>query len=156
MLPSLTSTFVAVKPRIDATLRWIYQKTFSAKDSIAFYDMLAFLLDNNKSLQQAFIDMRNVVTDFGRKHHPYAVLLTDCLSALDEGQGVFEKVLLEWVPVQEATLIGSGMLSGKLSDALRRASQIVEGKKHGLYPVWGAGLPLLSAGYRGADDAYGV
>ncbi|MGX8941875.1 hypothetical protein ACWWJF_17865 [Symbiopectobacterium sp. Eva_TO] len=78
--------------------------------------MLAFLLDNNKSLQQAFIDMRNVVTDFGRKHHPYAVLLTDCLSALDEAQGAFEKVLLEWVAIQEATLIGSGMLSGKLSD----------------------------------------
>lgn len=65
MLSSLTSAAVAVKPRIDATLRWIYQKTFSVKDRIAFYDMLAFVLDNNKSLQQAFLDMRNVATDFG-------------------------------------------------------------------------------------------
>jgi len=61
MLPSLTSTVVAFKPRIDATLRWIYQKIFSAKDRIAFYDMLDFLLDNNKSLQQAFLDMRNAL-----------------------------------------------------------------------------------------------
>ncbi|HGJ5882299.1 type II secretion system F family protein [Arsenophonus sp.] len=105
------------------------------------------LLDNNKSLQQAFIDMRNVVTDFGRKHHPYAVLLTDCLSALDEGQGAFEKVLLEWVPVQEATLIGSGILSGKLSDALRRASQIVEGKKTIVSALFGAlGYPCFLLG----------
>lgn len=138
MLPLLTSTVVAVKPRIDATLRWIYQKTFSARDRIAFYDRLAFLLDNNKSLQQAFIDMRHVVTDFGRKHHPCSVLLTDCLSALDEGQGAFEKGLLEWVPVQEATLIGSGMLSGKLSDALRRARQMVEGKKTMVSALFGA------------------
>lgn len=147
MLRSLTSAIVATKPRIAVTARWIYQKTFSAKDRIAFYDMLAFLLDNNKSLQQAFIDMRNVVTDFGRKHHPYAVLLTDCLSALDEGQGAFEKVLLEWVPVQEATLIGSGILSGKLSDALRRASQIVEGKKTMVSALFGAlGYPCFLLG----------
>ncbi|PAU99277.1 pilus assembly protein PilR [Arsenophonus sp. ENCA] len=134
----LNIDFIAVKPHINTTIHWIYQKTFSAKDRIVFYDMLAFLLDNNKSLQQAFLDMRNVATDFGRKHHPYAVLLTDCLSALDEGQGAFEKVLLEWVPVQEATLIGSGILSGKLSDALRRASQIVEGKKTMVSALFGA------------------
>ncbi|QBY45764.1 type II secretion system F family protein (plasmid) [Arsenophonus nasoniae] len=131
-------SFAGLQPHLKTAIRWIYQKTFSAKDRIAFYDMLAFLLDNNKSLQQAFIDMRNVITDFGRKHHPYAVLLTDCLSALDEGQGAFEKVLFDWVPVQEATLIGSGILSGKLSDALRRASQIVEGKKTMVSALFGA------------------
>ncbi|MDR5617845.1 type II secretion system F family protein [Arsenophonus sp.] len=131
-------TFAGIQPHLKAALRWVYQKTFSAKDRIAFYDMLAFLLDKNKSLQQAFIDMRSGVTDFGRKHHPFAVLLTDCLSALDEGQGAFEKVLLEWVPVQKAPLIGSGILSGKLSDALRRASQIVEGKKTMISALFGA------------------
>ena len=68
MFPSLQSAVIAAKPRINAIARWIYQKTFTAKDRIAFYDQLAFLLDNNKSLQQAFIDMRSVVTDFGRKH----------------------------------------------------------------------------------------
>ncbi|MGP1924948.1 MAG: hypothetical protein ACTS73_08975 [Arsenophonus sp. NEOnobi-MAG3] len=29
-------------------------------------------MDNNKSLQQAFIDMRNVVTDFTHKYYSYA------------------------------------------------------------------------------------
>lgn len=139
--------FAGIQPHLKTALRWIYQKTFFAKDRIAFYDMLVFLLDNNKSLQQAFIDMRNVVTDFGRKHHPYAVLLTDCLSALDDGQGAFEKVLLEWVPVQEAALIGTGILSGNLSDALRRASQIVEGKKTMVFALLAAlGYPCFLLG----------
>jgi len=42
------------------------------------------------------------------------------------------------VPAQEATLIGSGLLSGKLSDALHRASQIVEGKKTMVSALFGA------------------
>lgn len=73
--------------------------------------------------------MRNVVIDFSRKHHPYVMLLSDCLSALDERQGAFEKVLFEWVSVQEVTLIRSSILARKLSDALRRASQIVRARK---------------------------
>lgn len=150
-------TFAGIQPHLKAALRWVYQKTFSAKDRIAFYDMLAFLLDNNKSLQQAFIDMRNVVTDFGRKHHPYAVLLTDCLSALDEGQGAFEKVLLEWVPVQEATLIGSGILSGKHLRCTAPCQPDCRGQKNdGLRPVRCIGLPLFPTGHRGADDAHGL
>ncbi|MFS1539763.1 MAG: hypothetical protein ACL7BU_14960 [Candidatus Phlomobacter fragariae] len=79
MLSSLTSTVVAVKQHFNSTTRWIYQKTFSTKDYITFYDMLTFLLDNNKSLQKSFLDMRNVFTYFGCKHHLYAVLLTDCI-----------------------------------------------------------------------------
>lgn len=115
--------------RAAAVRRWIYRHTFSAKDRMAFYEQLAFLLDNNRPLQQAFLDMRNVVTDFGRKRHPYAVLLDDFLAAVKQGQGALEQALLAWLPSQEATLIGSGTLAGKLSDSLRRASQIVEGKK---------------------------
>ncbi|MFS1564220.1 MAG: hypothetical protein ACL7AX_12510 [Candidatus Arsenophonus phytopathogenicus] len=43
--------FASIQPHLKTAILWIYQKTFSAKDRIAFYDMLAFLLDNNKSLQ---------------------------------------------------------------------------------------------------------
>lgn len=142
--------FAGIQPHLKAALRWIYQKTFIAKDRIAFYDQLAFLLDNNKSLQQAFLDMRSVVTDFGRKHHPFAVLLTDCLSALDEGQWAFELVLLDWLPVSEATLINSGMLSGNLSAALRRAGEIVAGKKRMVTALLGAlTYPLFLLGLIG-------
>ncbi len=39
---SLTSIINVVKPRIYATMRYIYKKIFSAKDHIAFYEMLDF------------------------------------------------------------------------------------------------------------------
>lgn len=135
--------------------RWIYRHTFSAKDRMAFYEQLAFLLDNNRPLQQVFLDMRNVVTDFGRKLHPYAVLLDDFLAAVKQGQGALEQALLAWLPSQEATLIGSGILAGKLSDALRRASQIVEGKESDdLSAAGGGGLSGGTAGAGCDDDAY--
>ncbi len=74
MWSSLNSLIMTVKPRITCIVRGIYQKTFSAKDRIAFYDMLAFcwIIRNLRTnrLQHAFIDMRNVVTDFCRKYHP--------------------------------------------------------------------------------------
>lgn len=109
--------------------RWIYQKTFSPKDRIVFYDQLAFLLDNKKSVKQAFSDMRDVSTDFGKKHSPYTVLFTDCINALDEGQDAFELILMEWLPEQEATLIISGFMAGKIEDSLRQVSKIVKGKE---------------------------
>lgn len=123
LLPSMP---FAVQP--SRVVRWLYRKTFSAKDRIRFYDLLAFQLDNNKTLQQAFMDMRDVATDFGSKEHPYAVLLTDFLNALEEGQHAFETVLLDWVPVQEATLISAGFLAGDISSALKRATVLVEAK----------------------------
>ncbi|OCQ52561.1 type IV pilin biogenesis protein [Photorhabdus australis subsp. thailandensis] len=128
----------SVDVQVSAVVRWIYRKTFSAKDRIAFYDMLAFLLDNNKSLRQALVDMRNVATDFGKKKHPIAVLLTDCIQALDEGQDALETMLMDWIPVQEATLIGSGVLAGNIADALRRASRIVQGKSEMTSALTGA------------------
>ncbi|PUA41486.1 pilus assembly protein PilR [Pseudomonas protegens] len=128
MLKRLRKEPQSVNAPVSPSVRWLYRKTFSAKDRIAFYDMLAFLLDNDKTLQQALMDMRNVATDFGEKKHPYAVMLTDCLNALEDGQSALETTLLDWVPVQEATLIGSGILAGNMADALHRASRLVQAK----------------------------
>jgi type II secretory pathway component PulF len=127
MFYRLQCSLRSVQQRAGHINRWLYRHTFCATDRIEFYDMLAFLLDNEKPLRQALSDMRDVATDFGRTRHPSAVLLTDCIHTLDEG-GSIAMVLLDWVPVQEATLIGAGVLEGRIAESLRRASRIVAGK----------------------------
>lgn len=128
MFKRLREKMQSVENNDSGIVRWIYQKTFSAKDRVSFYENLAFLLDNDKTIKQAFSDMRDVATDFGKKHSPYAVLLTDCISSLDEGQDAFELVLLEWIPEQEAVLIMSGLEAGDVETSLRQVCKIVKGK----------------------------
>lgn len=134
MLHRLQTSLQSVKETATGVNRWLCRHTFSASDRIEFYGMLAFLLDNEKPLRLALSDMRDVATDFGRIKHPSAVLLTDCIHALDEGESI-AMALLDWVPVQEATLIGAGVLEGKIAESLRRASRIVSGKEEMLSAI---------------------
>jgi type II secretory pathway component PulF len=127
----------SLRKRLTGANRWIYRRSFSANDRIEFYEMLAFLLDNNKPIRVALSNMRDVATDFGRKSHPSAVLLTDCIYALDKGESI-ENALLDWVPEQEATLIGAGVIEGNIAESLRRASRIVTGKSEMLGAIKGA------------------
>lgn len=129
----------SVKEKASNINRWLYRHTFSANDRIEFYELLAFLLDNEKSLRQALSDMCDVATDFGRNKHPSAVLLTDCINSLDNGESI-EVALLDWVPNQEATLIGAGVLEGNIAQSLRRASKIVAAKTEMLGAIKGAVL----------------
>lgn len=137
MFHRLQFSLQSVKEKATHANRWLYRHSFSANDRIEFYEMLAFLLDNEKPLRQALSDMRDVATDFGRKKHPSAVLLTDCIHALDDGESI-EVALLDWVPIQEATLIGAGVLEGNIAESLRRASRIVAGKGEMLGAIKGA------------------
>ncbi|MFN3071313.1 type II secretion system F family protein [Serratia sp. J2] len=137
MIHRLQFSLQSVKEKATHANRWLYRHSFSANDRIEFYEMLAFLLDNEKPLRQALSDMRDVATDFGRKKHPSAVLLTDCIHALDDGESI-EVALLDWVPIQEATLIGAGVLEGNIAESLRRASRIVAGKGEMLGAIKGA------------------
>ncbi|WP_447885334.1 type II secretion system F family protein [Serratia fonticola] len=137
MIHRLQFSLQSVKEKATHANRWLYRHSFSANDRIEFYEMLAFLLDNEKPLRQALSDMRDVATDFGRKKHPSAVLLTDCIHALDDGESI-EVALLDWVPIQEATLIGAGVLEGNIAESLRRASRIVSGKGEMLGAIKGA------------------
>lgn len=123
----LQSSLQSLSKRSAGINRWIYRHSFSAKDRIEFYEMLAFLLDNDKPIRVALSNMRDVATDFGNKSHPSAVLLSDCIHALDKGESI-ENALLDWVPEQEATLIGAGVTEGNIAESLRRASRIVTGK----------------------------
>lgn len=137
MFHRLQFSLQSVKEQATHANRWLYRHSFSANDRIEFYEMLAFLLDNEKPLRKALSDMRDVATDFGRKKHPSAVLLTDCIHALDDGESI-EVALLDWVPIQEATLIGAGVLEGNIAESLRRASRIVAGKGKMLGAIKGA------------------
>lgn len=137
MFHRLQFSLQSVKEQATHANRWLYRHSFSANDRIEFYEMLAFLLDNEKPLRQALSDMRDVATDFGRKKHPSAVLLTDCIHALDDGESI-EVALIDWVPIQEATLIGAGVLEGNIAESLRRASRIVAGKGEMLAAIKGA------------------
>ena len=127
MLADVKESLESIKSSLPKWNKWIYQHSFSSSDRIEFYEMLAFLLENEKPLKQALSEMKDVATDFGKKKHPSSVLLTDCIDALSNGDSI-EVALLNWVPAQEAMLIGAGVIEGRISESLRRASRIVEGK----------------------------
>lgn len=118
--------------------RWIYQHSFSGKDRKAFYEQLAFMLDSNKSVSRAFTEMRDIVTDFGQKEHPLAYLLSDCLDAISGHGSTLETTLAEWIPEQEAALISAGYQTGRISDALRNAITLIDGKSRIITTVIGA------------------
>jgi len=109
-----------------AATRWIYRHTFTTRDRLALYEDLAFLLDNNRTLEVALTSMRDTATDFGRRSSPSAVWLNDCLTSLSHGQSL-DVALADWVPRQEAAIISAGVMDGRVADALRRAMTVVQG-----------------------------
>ncbi|WP_339057580.1 type II secretion system F family protein [Candidatus Regiella endosymbiont of Tuberolachnus salignus] len=109
-----------------AATRWLYQYTFSSRDRLTLYEDLAFLLDNNRTLEVALTHMRDAATDFGRCHSPSAVWLNDCLHAISNGHSL-DVALKRWVPCQEAAIISAGVMEGRVPEALRRAMTVVQG-----------------------------
>ncbi|WP_235424032.1 type II secretion system F family protein [Citrobacter koseri] len=118
--------------------RWLYQHSFSGNDRKSFYEQLAFMLDSNKSLGRAFTEMRDIVTDFGQKEHPLAMLLSDCLDAIAGHGGTLETTLAQWIPEQEAALISAGYQTGKIAESLRNAITLIAGKQRITSTVVGA------------------
>jgi type II secretory pathway component PulF len=117
-----------VESNFNALSKWYRQHTFSTKDRMEFYESLAFLLDNEKTLEVALEEMRSVATDFGKRSHHTNLLLTDCIDAIGDGKSI-EQALIGWVPLQETSIIGAGILEGKIPEALKRAASIIEGKQ---------------------------
>ncbi|ECH4667687.1 type II secretion system F family protein [Salmonella enterica] len=106
--------------------RWLARKTFSTGERRDLYEDLAFLLDNNKTLEVALNDILNVATDFGQnRDNGTAMCMRDCIRALHSGQSI-DVGMADWIPVNEIALIGSGVKDGQLAGALRRAIKIVE------------------------------
>ncbi|EBZ0491385.1 general secretion pathway protein GspF [Salmonella enterica subsp. enterica serovar Infantis] len=126
ILQALNIFLTGILPGLKNGNRWMARKTFSMAERRELYEGLAFLLDNNKTLETALSDMLAVTTDFGKKRETgTAMCLQDCLSALRDGQSL-DIGLDGWVPPQEIAIISAGVSDGRLSDALRRATTIVE------------------------------
>ncbi|CNI31608.1 MULTISPECIES: type II secretion system F family protein [Yersinia] len=126
--------------------RWLYRHTFSTRDRLSLYEDLAFLLDNNRTLEVAITNMRDSATDFGKRSSPSAVWLNDCLKALSNGQSL-DVALGDWIPRQEAAIISAGVLDGHIADALRRAMTVVQGideMKSSIYSTLGYPLALIA------------
>lgn len=126
--------------------RWLYRHTFSTRDRLALYEDLAFLLDNNRTLEVALTSMRDSATDFGKQSSPSSVWLNDCLKAIRNGQSL-DVALADWIPAQEAAIISAGVMDGRLSEALRRAMAVVQGideMKSSVFSTLGYPLVLIS------------
>ncbi|MDH1321566.1 hypothetical protein N5C39_24780 [Enterobacter bugandensis] len=85
------------KSKHGAATRWLYRHTFSTGDRLSLYEDLAFLLDNNRTLEVALTNMRDSATDFGKRTSPSAVWLDDCLKAIRNGQSL-DVALADWIP----------------------------------------------------------
>lgn len=102
--------------------------SFSGKRRKPFYEVLRFLLENDKADAEAFRMIGDVYTDFGRHWHPYSELVEDCLQALRDnrpGQQL-QDVLARWIPAEEAALLGAGRKGKSLSVALEQSERLID------------------------------
>lgn len=102
--------------------------SFSGKRRKPFYEVLRFLLENDKADAEAFRMIGDVYTDFGRHWHPYSELVEDCLQALRDnrpGQQL-QDVLARWIPAEEAALLGAGRKGKTLSVALEQSERLID------------------------------
>lgn len=129
LIEKLSAVVSNILPRegLDEANRWLARKTFSSGERREMYEDLAFLLDNNKTLEVALTSMYSVATGFGQvRENGTAMCLADCIEALNSGKSI-DIGMSEWVPDQEIALIGAGVMDGDLAGALKRAIKVVEG-----------------------------
>ncbi|MEN3262446.1 type II secretion system F family protein [Sodalis endosymbiont of Spalangia cameroni] len=98
---------------------WIARKTFSTSERRQLYEELAFMLDHQILLNDAITLLRQAAHQKGKTRSSLMYCLNDIHRALTGGKSL-EEGLSGWVPRGEVTLIMSGMLTGDLSDALKR------------------------------------
>ncbi|HFK4763122.1 type II secretion system F family protein [Citrobacter farmeri] len=102
--------------------------SFSGKRRKPFYEVLRFLLENDKADAEAFRMIGDVYTDFGLHWHPYSELVEDCLQALRDnrpGQQL-QDALARWIPAEEAALLGAGRKGKTLSVALEQSERLID------------------------------
>ncbi|EBU5081928.1 pilus assembly protein PilR [Salmonella enterica subsp. enterica] len=120
--------------------------SFTGKYRRPFYEMLRFLLENGKAEEEAFRMIGDVHTDFGRRWHPYAELVQDCLQALGDNRPGHQllDVLACWVPREEAALLGAGLKSGALAVALEQSDRLIDVRRRIVQQViFASTYPLL-------------
>lgn len=117
---------------------FMVRKTFSGPYRVQFYDALRFLIENRQKLKAALEQMRDAWTDFGRRWHPFTELIDDCIDAIRENSGerTLDRTLHRWLPPAEASVIGAGIRSESLPQALRYANNLTSAGKRIKQAVW--------------------
>ncbi|MBY6260024.1 type II secretion system F family protein [Phytobacter diazotrophicus] len=117
---------------------FMVRKTFSGPYRVQFYDALRFLIENRQKLKASLEQMRDAWTDFGRRWHPFAELIDDCIDAIREnsGESTLDRTLHRWLPPAEASVIGAGIRSESLPQALRYANNLTSAGKRIKQAVW--------------------
>lgn len=102
---------------------------FGACQRLKIYRSVATLLKNRVPLKPALLTCFDVYSTGGKKTHRIeAIVLQDCLTALDQGCALAE-ALRRWLPFDEYSAIAAGQRSARLAEALLRAADMIRRKE---------------------------
>lgn len=100
------------------------QKTFSTNDRILLYEDLAFLLDNNTSIEKSLCSMRDTLLASKGRVSATVYCLNDAINALNKGQSL-DIGLANWIPQNEVAMLSAAIKEEQLSPSLKRAVTMV-------------------------------
>ncbi|MGE9765331.1 type II secretion system F family protein [Pseudomonas sp. PDM20] len=104
---------------------WVARVQFSGETRIRLYSALCQLLENNVPIRAATAKINAM---YGQdKSDPLAVVTKECGQTLDDGEQ-FSTGLMRWVPFEEYSLIAAGEHSGKLTESLESAIDLIAAK----------------------------
>ncbi|EBB6726080.1 general secretion pathway protein GspF [Salmonella enterica] len=124
ILPSLKPLLSQLKKGWERAEAWLGRMTFNASDRLMIYEDLAFLLDNSVKLEDAVKGMADNRREGTFRPGASVYCLQDVTLALTRGKEL-DQGLRRWIPRSEAAIIQSGVQEKRLTDALRRAMQLV-------------------------------
>lgn len=102
------------------------RSSFGARERTKFFEQMALLLDNGVSLQDTLQSLHNTASDGGRK--PTAVraqIFSELMAQVSSGRS-FARAMTPWATPQEVSLIAAGEASGKLLDAFKRITLMLD------------------------------
>lgn len=102
----------------------VAQKTFSTQDRILLYEDLAFLLDNNTSIEKSLCSMRDTLLAGNGRVSSTVYCLNDAINSLNKGQSI-DIGLANWIPRNEVAMLRAAVKEEQLSPSLKRAVVMV-------------------------------
>lgn len=115
--------------RYAAVARSWYSTQFGGKERIQFYESMNGLLENAVPVNEALQEVGNVYSDEGRQpFHPIA-LASYTLSGMVSNGKTLAWACKDWMPYQEAAMIGAGERSGNLQQAFSDCVRTIEARQ---------------------------
>lgn len=101
---------------------------FNSSQRLRIYRKLAGLIRNNVSRTEALDRLWEHASDDGRRPNDgIAIILNEWRRAERNGEAAFCQAVQKWVPANEYALIHSGIVSGRIEQALENVVLITEG-----------------------------